>query len=150
MKRRIALIIASPILVLLIALGISGIISSRADNISDDMVMSGSTLVKYNGTAENVFIPASVVDIGNEAFAGNTNLRSVTLSEGTYTIGINAFSGCSNLASVVMSDTVSTIGDSAFANCSSLTAFELGKNVKKIGNGSFSGCTSLSYISVSP
>ena len=112
--------------------------------------MSGSVLVKYNGSASSVVIPGEITGIGNEAFSGNTYVETVTLSSGVSEIGSKAFSGCSNLVSVSLPDTVETIGDSAFADCPKLSQINFGKDFRKLGNGVFSGDTSLAYVSISP
>ena len=150
MKKKVALIIALPILVLLIALGVSGIISSKAVGITDDMVLSGSVLVKYNGTDKNVVIPGDITGIGSEAFAGNTFVETVTVSSGVSEIGSKAFSGCTGLVTVSLPDTVETIGDSAFSDCPKLSQINFGKDFRKLGNGVFSGDTSLAYVNIPP
>ena len=55
--------------------------------------------------------------IEDGAFAGCTELTSVTIPENIVSIGDNAFNGCTNLESItVMSETPPSIGTDAFAN----------------------------------
>ena len=58
---------------------------SAADNAAEnvasvsDFQVNGTTLVKYNGTSENVSISNYVEKIEAEAFAGNEYIRTVEL-----------------------------------------------------------------------
>ena len=55
--------------------------------------------------------------IEDGAFAGCTELTSITIPENIVSIGDNAFNGCTNLESItVMSETPPSIGTDAFAN----------------------------------
>jgi len=79
------------------------------------------------GAALNVNIPptiqnAQVTVIGQNAFAGKTNIASITIPNGVTTIGPNAFVNCINLASVTIPSTVNDIMMSAFSNCVRLTS----------------------------
>ena len=69
---------------------------------SQDFEMNGTVLVKYNGSAANVTIPAGVTAIGDEAFRNNGYVISVTIPEGVISIGYNAFSTCRNLTSIIV------------------------------------------------
>lgn len=62
------------------------------------------TITKYNGTDTVVVIPAeingiTVETIGKDAFGGH-NITSVTIPASVTEIGANAFAGCTNLTSV--------------------------------------------------
>ena len=61
-----------------------------------------------------------VVEIGNSAFYGCSNLESVTIPEGVRRIGVFAFSYCPMLISVTIPDGVTTIANNAFSLCSNL------------------------------
>lgn len=73
---------------------------SSADNAAEnvasvsDFQVNGTTLVKYNGTSENVSISNYVEKIEAEAFAGNEYIRTVELGNGVLSIGSGAFKGC--------------------------------------------------------
>ena len=59
------------------------------------------------------------------------------------TIEDNAFAGCTALKSVTIPNTTIHIGDYAFANCSSLESIVIPKSVTAIGSLAFEGCTAL-------
>lgn len=116
---------------------------------TSDFQMSGTTLVKYTGTAENVSISNYVEKIESNAFADNTTMKSVTIGDSVKSIGSGAFEGCSALQSVVISDSVESIGQAAFASCPSLNSVRVGAGLKSIGNGAFAGDVSLANVSFS-
>lgn len=112
-----------------------------------DFQVNGTTLVKYNGTSENVSISNYVEKIESEAFAGNEYIRTVTIGDGVLSVGSGAFKGCGQLQSVTVADSVETIGQAAFADCPSLSSVQVGKGLKELGNGAFAGDTSLMFVS---
>ena len=104
----------------------------------------------WHGYVENVSIPAAfegypVVEIAENAFAGNTALRSVEM-EGGAAIGNYAFAGCTNLTHFDFTD-VETVGDGAFRGCTALTEVEA-PVLADVGREAFSGCVSLASVSV--
>lgn len=68
---------------------------------------------------QEIWIPSSVADIGNMAFAHCTQLQSVTLTDGLYSIGRDAFSDTA-LSSLIIPATVASMGDICFAGCTKL------------------------------
>ncbi len=108
--------------------------------------MDGTTLVKYNGTAEDVSISDSVEKIEADAFAGNTSLKHVTIGGAVESIGASAFSGCVNLQTVSVPDSVLSIDTAAFSGCPSLREVSVGKGLNSLGNGVFSGDYSLRNV----
>ncbi len=62
---------------------------------------------------ESAELPASIVKIGDEAFAECYNLSSVEFNLGTVSIGNKVFSGCSELASFSGADNVIYVGAGA-------------------------------------
>ena len=85
----------------------------------------------------------SVTRIGNNAFAGCSNLTSVIIPNSVMFINSNAFESCSNLASVTIGDGVFVIGDYAFSCCSNLTFINIPESVISIGSRAFQYCISL-------
>ena len=71
---------------------------------------------------KNSIIPNNIgiKSIGDYAFAGCAELKSVTLPEGITSIGDYAFEGCTELTSITIPDSVTTIGREAFRNCTKL------------------------------
>lgn len=121
-------------------------VEAEDSSAASDFQMNGTTLVKYNGTAENVSVSNQVKKIDTEAFAGNDHVRSVTLGDAVEVIGARAFSECDNLESVTVPDSVETIENAAFSSCPSLRRVSVGKGLKTLGNGVFAGDYSLSSV----
>lgn len=113
---------------------------------ASDFQMDGTTLVKYNGTAEDVSISNYVERIEAEAFAGNDNIRHVTVGEAVEVIGSSAFTGCKNLVSVSIPNSVKTIGNAAFSACPSLREVNVGTGLTSLGNGVFAGDYNLADV----
>ena len=91
-----------------------------------------------NAYMQVVSVPASVVSIGENAFADSA-LYSITMA-GVKTIGAHAFEGCASLAEVVLPDTLTALGAYAFQDCSALLNIELSQSVVALSEGLFSGC----------
>lgn len=113
---------------------------------ASDFQISGSTLVKYVGTASVVSVPATVNRIGEEAFAGNTTIKSIRFKGAVEEIAYRAFAGCSELKEVTIPDSVVEIGNGAFSDCTALRQVELGDGLKTLGIGVFAGCSRLKEI----
>lgn len=123
-------------------------VEAEDSSAASDFQMDGTTLVKYNGTAEDVSLSNQVKKIEAEAFAGNDSVRHVTLSDGVEVIGARAFSECSNLESINVPDSVEVIENAAFSGCASLRDVTVGSGLKSLGNGAFAGNYSLASVSI--
>lgn len=89
--------------------------SSWAEGGSSDFTMlSGSTLLKYNGESETVIVPDGVKNISAGAFSYNTKVKEIILPKGLEKIGDNAFVHCYSLEKITIPSTVSHIGAGAF------------------------------------
>lgn len=113
---------------------------------ASDFQMDGTTLVKYNGTAQDVSVSNYVEKIEAEAFSGNDNIKSVKVGESVESIGARAFSDCKNLESVTIPDSVRSIGTAAFSGCPSLKEVTVGTGLTSLGNGVFAGAHSLQSV----
>lgn len=78
------------------------------------LTVGNTTLLRYNGSDEVVYLPSEIKHIAPNAFAYNTNIKTVFLPEGLRSIGNSAFVHCYNLSSVYIPKTVSEIGAGAF------------------------------------
>jgi hypothetical protein len=90
-------------------------------------------LVAYNGQREHVTLPDELVSIGDGAFKGCKELKSIKLPTNLERIGHYAFADCKNLTSVDFPNNLRYIGDFAFKNCSQLPVLRLPENVSHIG-----------------
>lgn len=75
-------------------------------------------------------IPEGVTEICADAFAGCTNLKSITVPSGVQIIGSRAFSGCTGLTKVFLKNSVNEIGDNAFSGCTSIISATVPGNPK--------------------
>ncbi len=106
-----------------------------ADYVEISGVTDKEAITEANIPAEIDSLP--VTSIGYEAFAGCTNLTSVTIPDGITNIEFQAFDRCTNLTSVEIPDGVTTIGSSAFRGCESLTSVTIPESVTSFGNRVF-------------
>jgi hypothetical protein len=96
------------------------------------------TITGYTGPGGAIVIPDTieglpVTMIGNQAFAGLTNLTNVTIPDSVTGIGYGAFLGCDGLTSITVPSNVVSITWGAFGACTNLAAITVAA-----GNNSFS------------
>lgn len=92
-------------------------------------------IIGYTGAGGNITIPSEVDGltvryIGNNAFAGNTDITGVTIPESLDDINYQAFMGCSNLSSLTLPDDYIFISDKAFVNCPKLKEVTLPRDAE--------------------
>ena len=91
-----------------------------------------------DGIAE-LYLPSSIVSIGEYAFAECDNLTKVVFKGGE-SIGLSAFRDCKALLNVTLPKTLTLIDDSAFEGCTMLGKIKIPKSVTTIGFDAFIGC----------
>lgn len=103
---------------------------------------AGATNIK------SVTLPAKVKTVPDYAFYGCTNLETVTIESGITSIGAHAFDGCSKLNNVTVPATATTIGDYAFANCTTLSSFTFASETATyvLGSHMFENCISITEV----
>ena len=109
-------------------------LGNSLETISEHAFSDGS----YGRTPKNLTaleLPASLREIGEEAFWGN-GIKELTLPAGVK-CGRGAFGSCSNLTSLTISDGVTEIADSCFLY-SKLTSLEVPASVTRIGRWALS------------
>ena len=105
-----------------------------------DNAFEGQTVIK------TIIIPASVSNIGEAAFKGCSSLTTVQLPESITAVSASLFEDCSALTTMTLPDAITTIGNYAFRNCRKLTTLTYNQALAEIGNGVFKGCTSLTSM----
>ena len=113
--------------------------------------LGGFSYDGYNFTSDGsvelkIEIPSTVKEITAETFYKSKNLTTVIFNEGLETIGNNAFASDSNLKTVKIPSTLKAIGNYAFRECTALTNINLNSGLEKISENAFLECTSLETI----
>ena len=88
-----------------------------------------------------------VVEIGDDVFAWNTSIRTVTLPPSLQTIGKRVFQGCDSLVSINL-ENVKKIGADAFNSCDLLKSVDL-SSLFFIDEHTFSSCYALESVKIS-
>ena len=110
-----------------------------------------------NARLKTVFIPSTITNVGDNAFAGCENLVSVQFERGynnnallyinsSTTIGAAAFKDCPLLESVILPKDVGYLAQSTFEECSLLQSIYLPDSLAGIGAYAFKGCEMLEEI----
>lgn len=161
MKARIGKKVLSLFLSLLLLLGLMPVTvfaaeGTTAEGLYYEIKGESVTIIWYEGTAEEVVIPATiegkpVTAIGDYAFY-YLYPRRITFAEGSQitSIGDYAFAGCVNLENIDIPDNVTTIGYCAFFQCTSLNSviFPDGRKLTTIDDGAFADCENLKNIDI--
>ncbi|NLZ25192.1 MAG: leucine-rich repeat protein [Clostridiales bacterium] len=101
----------SAVLILLIALSLSFAACDDTEqneqkglpdivNIPEGLFIKDRKVINYNGSAENLVIPAGVTEIDAWAFWDCASLKTVFIPWTVEAIGYEAFKGCSNLETI--------------------------------------------------
>lgn len=103
-----------------------------------------AVITKYIGHAADLVIPEklgehTVTAIEKSAFCKNSYLTSVWMPDSILTIGDRAFEQCQSLSGVRLSKNVKNIGFDAFYDCDKITAIEIPKSLEYTKTGSSSG-----------
>ena len=87
------------------------------------LILLAMLLTITGAGAESLTRPGGLLEIGEEAFAGNGAITEVILQEGMIRIGARAFAGCTGLKRVTLPETLETIGGDACADCGEALLF---------------------------
>ena len=113
-----------------------------------DFFIENKKLVEYTGNSEIVKIPNGVKVIGEEAFAGETNIKKIVMPNTVRKIEKGAFEVCDMLKSVKFSKKLISIGDEAFCWNTMMEKYNLPKSLKNIGKKAFRKNYSLKTVNV--
>lgn len=103
-------------------------------------------LLEYHGSEAHVIVPDGVLEIGEGAFDGCSDLESVVLPDSVELIGIGAFGECEKLKQITIPDGVTQIEEMAFYGCRSLRSVTLPRGLTVIERRAFYECESLTSI----
>lgn len=112
-------------------------LSAQLSNTGSPFVVVGDgILIAYSGTDSVVNIPASVKQIGAEAFKDHMGITAVNIPDSVTVIGEAAFSGCKNLKTVNGGVSLVKICDRVFQDCP-LSKIVIPASVEEIGLGAY-------------
>ena len=138
--------------------GSSSVLGGNEDGIyygckvyGDFVIYEGSIAQAYFGPDLYVEIPATVggvtiTEIGDYAFYGNMEVRSISVPDSVTKIGSNAFNGCTELSNVKIGSKLTSIGQNGFRGCKVLTQITLPATLKTVGTYAFYGCAALADV----
>lgn len=135
----------------------------------------GKEAFKGLSSVTKVTLSASILSIGDFAFADCVSLTEIVFEEGSQlteigegafhkcdaiksidfsrtqltTIGKSAFDSCTGLESIAFGDHLTTIGMAAFYDCSALTAVTMPDTVTEIADLAFFGCSAVETMVLS-
>lgn len=129
------------------------VIRPRRDGVLYRYTRDGYVACDYRGENEELIFPEKInnkpiTGIENGVFEGDSTLASVTLPASLVRVGDRAFAYCESLASVQFPASLESIGKSAFFECVALSSVTLGDSVKTIGKYAFFGCSSLGELTL--
>ena len=78
----------------------------------------------------------------------NVGCKNTVIPNTVTSINAYAFAGCTELTTITIPDSVTYIGGNAFADCVGLTEINIPRQVSSISNGVFNDCSSLERITV--
>jgi hypothetical protein len=116
-------------------------------------ISGGIKITAYIGSGKNIDIPTSldgitVLEIGNDAFNGNSILTGVNVPRTVTNLGMRSFYNCPNLKSVFLGNGLTTIGNGSFWGAQALKSIIIPSSVTTIGYAAFSNCIGLTKITI--
>ena len=106
--------------------------------------------VRWTLDADGGLTVSGTGDLPDGAFAGRTDIVTVTFTGQVARIGRSAFAGCTQLRRVDGFGAVTCVMSQAFASCTALTELAVPGTVTEIGTGAFSACTGLTAVTLAP
>jgi hypothetical protein len=129
---------------IIITSGVGQVISVPVTKIADNAFSKeNANTIDITG---NVYIPSSVVEVGEKAFQGQENITAVYIA--SEDIGAEAFQNCKNITGITFADGITkNIGEKAFYGIdTALTSVNFSEGVTTIGKEAFAKCNKLSNI----
>lgn len=116
---------------------------------TEEYVVLGKTLLKYNGDGKNVSLPVDLERINASAFMNCTGLTAIALPASLRAIGDRAFMNCTGLTAITLPTILDTLGRGAFAGCSGLTEITLPREITTVKENAFRDCSALTKVTFS-
>ena len=137
------------LLPLLLLLTLPAVVQAQFQFITNNGVI---TITKYTGSGGAVIIPSMTNGYPVACIQGyalsNCPFTSVWIPNSVTNIGEGAFASCPFLTNVTLPNSVTSIADSLFAHCPSLTGVTIPRGITSIGLYAFAVCGSLSNVTI--
>ncbi|MCD8215834.1 MAG: leucine-rich repeat domain-containing protein [Clostridiales bacterium] len=104
----------------------------------------------YSSALTDIYIPASVENIGDGCFYYCENLKKVTFEDSSRltNIGQSAFMYCTSLTDISIPTGIANIESYTFYGCTSMSDVFIPTGVTSLGSKSFSKCSTLKTVSI--
>ena len=106
--------------------------------------------MRYSNVLTSLEIPDNIKQIGNHAFANNSNLEKVILPTSLERIEERAFLECYKLKNFIIPLNIKYIGTAAFADCHGLEFIDLPQSLNWLSDFAFAGCRKLKKVTIYP
>lgn len=118
---------------------INGVTANWQYNLNESNQIIKLKCINPTSLTGNITIPSeldgkTVIQLGNEAFKGATNITGATIPSSIKEIGYSAFENCTNLSKVNLGS-IETISIDVFKGCTSLKSITIPKTLKDTGLG---------------
>ncbi len=97
---------------------------------------------------KSVTLPESLRYIGGGSFVYCTKLQSIAIPAGVEDVEVGAFVQCESLEQVNLPDAITCVSANAFRLCSSLTSIAIPEGVTYVDTGAFAQCGALKEVSL--
>ena len=120
--------------------------SGRAGILAWSLDASGVLTVSGDGPMPDYPYDPQSEEVNSPWRTRRAEIVAVILSDGVTSVGDSAFYGCPNLRTVALPESLERVGEWSFAGCAKLDGVTLPANLRRIERGAFSDCKSLSEI----
>ncbi|MDD6994581.1 MAG: leucine-rich repeat protein [Candidatus Borkfalkiaceae bacterium] len=119
-------------------------------NVKDGVTTINPSTFAGKATLKEIYIPKSVMTIGEKAFYDCLGLKKVTFETNSTLakIGASAFRNCVSLTDITIPVGVTVIDEYTFYNCKSLKTIAVPKNVTMIKKYAFYNCKALETVTL--
>ena len=124
----------------------SGKLTISGSGYMDDYDVKDAPWFKYAFDIKKIEIRSGIRSIGDSAFFGLSDAKTVVLPDSLEMIGENAFEYCEGIETIDVPGSVESIEALAFVDCTNLRTLILRKGIVSVGNGIVSNCSNLEIV----
>lgn len=95
-----------------------------------------------------VVVGSGVTHVGEDAFSGCAELKTVSLPSSVTSIGMDAFRSCTKLTDISLPKTLTELEGWVFVNCTALPSVTIPDSVTGIGTCCFYNCDGLTSVTI--